>query len=430
MCGHLPLALRGVSARAVARPGLPLSALAAEMGDAWNQLDVLETGEPATSVRVVFSWSRAKLGEQASRMFRLLGIHPGSDITVSTAASLAGIPREQAYVALTELCDEHLLTEYGFGRYIFHGLLRTYAAERRRSCESEAERNAAVRRVLDYYLYTARVAAGYLCPDPNEIRYPRPLPGIALEEIGCPEQAADWFETERHALLALVSQAVDDEDMPHAWELPWVAAWYFRGRSLRDTLAAVQESALALAVRRGELAGQVLARQHLGWLRFLQGDAARAAVHLDAAAELAERLGDGGAAGAGRHDPGLPAVLARPPGGGDGPGQESAAAVPQRGKPAGRGRRPLRNRLALYPAARRPGRSGLYRASFDALLRVRCITKSLTAQAGEQGLLAWSAATIKMDTPLSRLSRNSSRQLLVFCFTLLHWRNNSRDGYR
>jgi hypothetical protein len=135
LCGRLPLALRNVAARAVARPGLPLSALAAEIRDAQSRLDVLETGEAATSVRVVFSWSRAKLGDQASRMFRLLGIRPGLDITVSTAARLAGVPRGQAHLALTELCDEHLLTEYAPGRYSCHDLLRAYAAERARSGE-------------------------------------------------------------------------------------------------------------------------------------------------------------------------------------------------------------------------------------------------------------------------------------------------------
>jgi hypothetical protein len=99
-------------------------------------------------VRAVFSWSLTNLTDLASRVFQLLGIHPGPDITVSTAASLAGIPREQAYLALMELCDEHLLTKYGPGRYCLHELLRAYAAELAHSSGSAAERDAAVRRVL------------------------------------------------------------------------------------------------------------------------------------------------------------------------------------------------------------------------------------------------------------------------------------------
>jgi DNA-binding SARP family transcriptional activator/DNA-binding XRE family transcriptional regulator len=293
LCGRLPLALCDVAARAVARPGLPLRALVAEMQDARGRLDVLDTGESATSVRVVFSWSRAKLGHQASRMFRLLGIHPGPDITVSTAASLAGVPRGQAYLALTRLCDEHLLTEYAPGRYGFHDLLRAYAAERARSSDSDAERRAAVRRVLDYYLHTTSAAAALLCPCRTEVTWSRPQPGVVLEEIGGPAQAAEWFENERHALLAVIGQAAEEGHAPHAWELPWVAGSYFHDTVYRQRLVVAQESALAVAVRQGDLAGQAMARQHLGWLRFLLGDIAGAADYLDEADELARHLEDG-----------------------------------------------------------------------------------------------------------------------------------------
>jgi DNA-binding SARP family transcriptional activator/transcriptional regulator with XRE-family HTH domain len=293
LCGRLPLALCDVAARAVARPGLPLSALAAEMQDARGLLDVLDTGESATSVRVVFSWSRAKLGDQASRMFGLLGIHPGPDITVSTAASLAGMPRGQAYLALTELCDEHLLTEYAPGRYGLHDLLRAYAAERLRSSDRDAERRAAVRRVLDYYLHTASAAAVLICPYRAEITWSRPQPGVVLEDISGTVQAARWFENERHPLLAMIGQAGEEGHAPHAWELPWIAGWYFHDKVYRKRLMVAQESALALAVQQGDLAGQAMARQHLGWLRFLLGDIASADRYLDEADELARQLHDG-----------------------------------------------------------------------------------------------------------------------------------------
>ena len=292
LCGHLPLALRDVAARAVARPGLPLSALATEMQNARNRLDVLETGEPATSVRVVFSWSRAKLGEQASRMFRLLGIHPGPDVTVSTAACLAGVPRGQAYLMLTELCGEHLLTEYAPGRYSIHDLLRAYAAERARFIDSDVERRGAVRRVLDYYLHTASAASGYMWPNHIKVTLPRLRPGVVIEEIDGPAQATEWFEHERHALLAMIGQAAEQGHAPHAWELPWFAAWYLHGKAYRESLAAAQESALEVAARQGDLAGQATAHQHLGWLRFLLGDIVSVGDHLDKAADLAGQLGD------------------------------------------------------------------------------------------------------------------------------------------
>ena len=224
LCGRLPLALRDIAARALARPSLPLSALVTEMRDARGRLDVLETGESATSVRVVFSWSRAKLGDEAARMFRLLGIHPGPDVTVSTAASLVGVPRGQAYLALTELCGEHLLAEYAPGRYSFHDLLRAYAAERARSSMSTAERRAAVQRVFDYYLYAAAAALGFLSPDRTEVVLPKPQPDVVIEEIDGPESAADWFEHEQHALFAMIGEAAKAGYVHHARLLPRLAS--------------------------------------------------------------------------------------------------------------------------------------------------------------------------------------------------------------
>jgi DNA-binding SARP family transcriptional activator/tetratricopeptide (TPR) repeat protein/plasmid stability protein len=293
LCGGLPLALCDVAARAVARPGLPLAAVAAEMRDARRRLDVLETGESATSVRMVFSWSRAKLGDRASQMFRLLGVHPGPDITDSAAASLAGLPREQAYLALAELCDEHLLTEYVPGRYACHDLLRSYAVEEVMNRESEADRLAAVRRVFDHYLHAARMASGFLCPYETGVPRDRLLPGVMLEEIAGPAQAAEWFANEQHVLLAMIGQAAEGGYAPYAWELPWVIGWYFQDEACWQRLAAAQESSLAVAARLGDLAGLAKARQHLGWLRFLLGDITSAGEHLDEASKLAGQLGDG-----------------------------------------------------------------------------------------------------------------------------------------
>ncbi len=292
LCGRLPLALCDVAARAVARPGLPLATLSAEMRDARGRLDALETGEPVTSVRMVFSWSRARLGNSASRMFRLLGVHPGPDITIPAAASLASLSPGQAHLAVAELCDEHLLTEYVPGRYTCHELLRSYAEEEASTRESEADRQGAMRRTLDHYLHAATVASGLLYPGQPEVTRPPSQPGVTLEEIGGSGQAAEWFENEQHVLLSVIRQAAEGGYAPYAWQLPWVAGWYLRGEAYWQSLAAAQESALAVAVRLNNLAGLVMARQHLGWLRFLLGDVVSAGHHLDEAIELAGRFGD------------------------------------------------------------------------------------------------------------------------------------------
>src|SRR5216683_2389006 len=103
LCARLPLALAVAAARAASRPGFSLAVAAAELRDARRRLDVLDTGDPATGVRAVFSWSYQQLSVPAGWMFRLLGVHPGPDISAPAAASLAGFTRDQARQALGEL---------------------------------------------------------------------------------------------------------------------------------------------------------------------------------------------------------------------------------------------------------------------------------------------------------------------------------------
>jgi DNA-binding SARP family transcriptional activator/DNA-binding XRE family transcriptional regulator len=128
-CGRLPLALAAAAARAATYPHFPLASLATELRDVRGRLDHLDSGDPAVSLRTVFSWSVRQLSPPAARMFRLLSRCPGSDVTVPAAASVAGTDLPGARRLLRELVRCHLLAEPSPGRYAFHGLLRAYAAE-------------------------------------------------------------------------------------------------------------------------------------------------------------------------------------------------------------------------------------------------------------------------------------------------------------
>jgi hypothetical protein len=103
-CAHLPLALAIVAARAATHPAHPLATLAGQLRDVKQHgLDLLASEDTTTDVRAVFSCSYRTLSAQAARLFRLLGIHPGPDITADAAASLAGIPVSQARPLLADL---------------------------------------------------------------------------------------------------------------------------------------------------------------------------------------------------------------------------------------------------------------------------------------------------------------------------------------
>jgi DNA-binding SARP family transcriptional activator/DNA-binding XRE family transcriptional regulator len=302
LCARLPLALCNAVARAAARPGLPLAMLVAELRDRCGRLDALETGEPATSVRVVFSLSYAKLTGLAAEMFLMLGMFPGAELTVPAAAALAGLDRSQAQAALARLCDEHLLAEQAPGRYTCHELLRAYAAESASTWLDEAERHDAVYRMLDYYLHTASAVSALLCPHlaPRVLGAPRP--GGAPEHFRDARQAAEWARSERSALFAAISLAAEGGYHPHAWELPWAAGAFLDGEESWRKLADAQRAALELAFRLGDLGGAALAHYHLGWLMLRLGDHSAARRHLDGFVKVAARS-DGGRR-PGRPDPG------------------------------------------------------------------------------------------------------------------------------
>ena len=163
LCARLPLALSVVVARAAAAPKLPLSSLAAELTELGERLDGLDAGDPAANVRTVLSLSYRHLPETAARMFRLLGLHPGPDISAAAAASLAGVPVAAARVALRDLTRASLLMEVVPGRFAFHDLLRAYAAEQPTTAAGVAN---TTRRMLDHYLHTAHRAHRVLYPGP------------------------------------------------------------------------------------------------------------------------------------------------------------------------------------------------------------------------------------------------------------------------
>jgi hypothetical protein len=80
-CARLPLALAVAAARARRQPAVPLAVFAADLREASRVLDPFGGDDPATDFRAVLSWSYRALGPDTARMFRLLGLHPGPDIT-------------------------------------------------------------------------------------------------------------------------------------------------------------------------------------------------------------------------------------------------------------------------------------------------------------------------------------------------------------
>jgi tetratricopeptide (TPR) repeat protein len=292
LCACLPLALAVAAARAAARPGFALDALAGELTDAAGRLDALDVGDPGSSVRAVFSWSTRQLTGEAARMFRLLGLHPGPDISVPAAASLAAIAQPGARRLLGELARAHLIAEHVPGRYAFHDLLRAYAAEQAHHTDTDTGRREATGRMLDHYLHTAAQAARLRNPttDPVVLATPRPHadPGQPADR----HQALAWFEAEHQALLAAVALAARYGFDSHAWQLPWAMAHFLQIRGYWQEWAETQRTALAAAIRLGDSAAQALSGRYLADALTCLGDHDQAGDHYASSLTLCQRNGD------------------------------------------------------------------------------------------------------------------------------------------
>jgi tetratricopeptide (TPR) repeat protein len=223
-CARLPLALAVVGTRAATQPGLPLGTLAAELRAAQGDLTEFTDPDLASDVRAVFSWSYRQLSPAAARLFRLLGLHPGPDISRPAAASLAGQPAAQVRPLLAELARVHLV-EHAAHRYALHDLLRAYAAELARAVDTDGQRVAALHQALSHYVHSAYPADQLLNPQRDDPVTPPPvLAGVSPEHAADQQQALAWFGAEHRVLLAMIRRADDDT---LAWQLAWTLNRFF-----------------------------------------------------------------------------------------------------------------------------------------------------------------------------------------------------------
>ncbi|MDT5035968.1 MAG: hypothetical protein QOE03_1153 [Micromonosporaceae bacterium] len=291
-CARLPLALTIVAARSVTRRDLPLAAVAAELTDSRHRLNVLTAGDAMTDVRAVFTWSYDTLTGGAARLFRLLGLHPGPDISAAAAASLACLSAADTRRQLAELTRAHLITEQHPGRYGFHDLLRAYATELAQAHDSEVERHRAVHRSLDHYLHTAHTAARLMDPLRDPITLAPAQPGVRTENIADSGRALAWFTTERQVLLTAIEQAGDAGFDTHTWKLAWATARFLERQGHWRHWATSQQSAIDAAGRLGDRPGQASAhrlagRAHMRLCRYDDADA-----HFRRALEIYDELAD------------------------------------------------------------------------------------------------------------------------------------------
>jgi len=265
LCAGLPLALSIAAARSASQPALSLAALSAELRGAGGRLDALDAGHAATNVRAVLSWSYQQLNASAGRLFRLLGLHAGPDISAAAAGRLADLQSDEARRTLSELTRAHLLFEYTPGRFGSHDLLRAYAAELTQSQDSAEERRAAVGRMLDHYLHSAASAALLLHPTRRPVTLVSAGPGATPEHIADVAQALAWFQAERRVLIAAAARAAEAGFDVHAWQIPWAMSRFLDTSGRWHEWTITEQIALSAAERLSDRSAQAGALQRYGY---------------------------------------------------------------------------------------------------------------------------------------------------------------------
>lgn len=293
LCAGLPLALSIVAAHAAMRAHLPLAALAADLGAARSRLDGLDLGDPAADVRAAIFWSYRSLSPTAARMFRLLGVHPGPDISGAAAASLAGVSPEAARAVLRELTRGNLLAEQRPNRFALHDLLRSYAAEQvAADPDGMTDHHEAIHRVLDHYLRTGEAAAGLVDPTREPLPLPESLSGVAPEPIADAESAGRWFESEHAVLLASVGAARSLGFLEHAWQLPCMMTVFLDRCGYWHEWVASASSALDAAEELGNDSARARIHRNLAFAHSSLGAYDQARQHYTCSLLLCRTLGD------------------------------------------------------------------------------------------------------------------------------------------
>ncbi|MFD7661870.1 BTAD domain-containing putative transcriptional regulator [Streptomyces sp. NPDC059788] len=216
-CGFLPLAIRIAASRLAARRTWTVSVLARKLADERRRLDELRAGDLA--VNSTFELGYKQLEPRQARAFRLLGLADGPDISLAAAAALLDMDPDDAEGLLESLVDTSLLESAAPGRYRFHDLVRLYA----RSCaerdeQPPEEREAALSRLLDFYLSTA--AHMYALERPGDrladhTETPN-YPGLIFTDRS---EALSWLFSETRCLIACALQNTGEKVLRRAVDL-------------------------------------------------------------------------------------------------------------------------------------------------------------------------------------------------------------------
>jgi tetratricopeptide (TPR) repeat protein/DNA-binding SARP family transcriptional activator len=293
LCGGLPLVI-AVLAEQVATSGIArLSSFAERLDRRQLIAEVGEEDDGSSIAETFFGGSYQALAAPERRLFRLLGLHPGPDISVDVACAWDGRGPAETKRSFGILVGAHLLERpESFDRYSMHDLLRAFGEYCAEQDESPPDRRAAERRMASYYLTAAAQA--------HAVLYPGLLaaPGLPSEDgvepvsFSSPGQARFWFEQERTNLIAAIQYTAARGHHDLAWRLADIVAAFLDRYASYEESKTIREIAVQSAAAASDPEAEASCRTGLGMVLVALGEHARARQCLEAGLRFAEETGN------------------------------------------------------------------------------------------------------------------------------------------
>jgi tetratricopeptide (TPR) repeat protein len=269
LCGYLPLAIRLIAGTLRRHPSWTVADLAAELAATRDRLAAMRAEN--LSVAAAFDLSYEPLSPGQQRLFRRLGLNPGTSIDVYAAAALDGTSLNTTRRNLDDLYDHHLISEPARGRYRMHDLLREHARTLAED-DDQADREQALDRLLDCYLHAATAANRLIDRHPPSGAPEIPAPAAGVPPLRTSEEAIAWFEAELANLQACAEYAAGHDLLAPAIWIPAQLGEFLTTRGHRDQALAMLHSAVAIAGSTGERAGLAANLASLGKAQHNGGD--------------------------------------------------------------------------------------------------------------------------------------------------------------
>jgi tetratricopeptide (TPR) repeat protein/transcriptional regulator with XRE-family HTH domain len=290
MCGFLPLAIGMLARQLKHHPARGGAELARDLAAAHDRLAVMRAEN--LSVAAAFDLSYQDLSAAQQRLFRRLGLAPGTDVDAYAAAALDDDTPESARTRLDELYDQHLITEPAAGRYLLHDLLREHA-RRLASADDPASSRTVIGRLINYYAHVAAAASSHIATWTTAGgRVPPSSPPAWVPDLPDSDQAAGWLEAERPNLHAAVGYAAAEGMPQHAVAIATAMGGFLRARGHWDQASDQYQTALAAAIQAGDRPGEAGALDELGLLHEITGNYPAASTRLVRAVALYRELED------------------------------------------------------------------------------------------------------------------------------------------